>query len=101
MLKNVLVLIFFTSSILLSTLCLASTNQHETESVKNVVTKDVSLNANTTITNKLAITGVVKKNKTSDDTTGEDEKAVPAQTSFLMLLLSLLGFIALSNRRNV
>lgn len=99
MLKKILVLIFFAGSVLSSTICLASTDQ-ALEAQIQVVAIDDSLNGASI--NKLEVTDGTAKVKTSKDVPrlerGDD---ISAQTSFFMLLLSLLGFIALSNRRNV
>lgn len=99
MLKNVLVLIFVVGSALSSMVCLASENQ-ATASHISIVAKSDSLNG--AATNKFIVTDGIANVKTSGDVPTEAENDDGStQTSFLMLLLSLLGYIALSNRRNI
>ena len=99
MFKNILVLIIFVSSAFSLTICHASTDQVAKSHIQ-VVEKNDSFNG--TPINKIVVTEVVAKvNNFKDVPILEKSDDISAESSFFMLLLSLLGFIALSNRRNV
>ncbi|HOY71182.1 MAG TPA: hypothetical protein PL131_10805 [Methylotenera sp.] len=99
MLKNILVLAMLAGPFFLSTISYASENQ-AAEPRGQVLAKNDSLNV--TSISKIAVTdGITKAKKSNDLHSFKRADDITAPTSFFMLLLSLIGFIALSNRRNV